>query len=174
VGNVIKCSLEFIKMDTVSRVIDRQFRSLHESSVSFIRVLPAEILYKPPRISTSSVPIYSAGESLLRSAAAVEQTFGGLTVNLWDDPFEWTLPETLSTPLAVEQYLIEVDKARERGFALIESDQDLYRQIAVPSGEPEPLIEVLLKTLGRAWHHQGRAFSAFRMLTDARFPEIGR
>jgi hypothetical protein len=68
---------------------------------------------------------------------------------------------------------LEVDKARERGFALIESDKDLYRQIAVPSGEPETLVEVLLKTLGRAWHYQGRAFSAFRMLTDAKFPDIG-
>jgi hypothetical protein len=170
---VFSCSLEFTTMDTVSRVIDQQFRSLHESSLSFVRVLPVEILYKLPRAQTSSVPIYSAGESLLRSAAAVEQTFGGLTVNLWDDPFEWTLPETLSTPLAVEQYLLEVDKARERGFALIGSDQDLYRQIAVPSGEPETLVEVLLKTLGRAWHYQGRAFSAFRMLTDAKFPNFG-
>jgi hypothetical protein len=172
VGNVINCSLEFIAMNTVSRVIDQQFRRLHESSLSFIRVLPIEILYKRPREPTSSVPIYSAGESLLRSAAAVEQTFGGLTENLWDDPFEWTLPETLSTPLAVEQYLLEVDKARDRGFTLIESDQDLYRRIAVPSGEPETLVEVLLKTLSRAWHHQGRAFSAFRMLSDTRFPDI--
>jgi hypothetical protein len=33
---------------------------------------------------------------ILRSAAAIEQMCGGLTANLWDDPFEWTLPETLS------------------------------------------------------------------------------
>jgi hypothetical protein len=33
----------------------------------------------------------SCGEQVLRSAAIVEQSFGGLTANLWDDPFEWTL-----------------------------------------------------------------------------------
>ena len=41
--------------------------------------------------------MFSCGEYILRSAAAVEQTFGGITTRLWDDPFEWTLPEALST-----------------------------------------------------------------------------
>jgi hypothetical protein len=35
-----------------------------------------------------------AAEQILRSARIVEQVSGGITANLWDDPFEWTLPET--------------------------------------------------------------------------------
>ena len=48
-------------------------------------------------------------EDLVRSAAAIEQMCGGLTANLWDDPFEWTLPETLSNADRVVEYLDEVD-----------------------------------------------------------------
>ena len=55
----------------------------------------------------------SCGEQVLRSAAIVEQTFGGLTANLWDDPFEWTLPETLSTSAKVIEYLNEVEATRQ-------------------------------------------------------------
>ena len=47
----------------------------------------------------------SSYQHILRSAAAIEQMCGGLTANLWDDPFEWTLPETLSTPAKVIEYL---------------------------------------------------------------------
>ncbi|HEX2269316.1 MAG TPA: hypothetical protein VHH35_07275, partial [Pyrinomonadaceae bacterium] len=58
---------------------------------------------------------------ILRSAAVIEQTFGGLTANLWDDPFEWTLPETLSTPELVIEHLSEVDALRQRFFSSIDS-----------------------------------------------------
>jgi hypothetical protein len=158
-------------MKNISQVIDEQFQLLHKSSLAFIRIVPEELLYKQPRVPTGSMPIYSVGERLLRSAATVEQTFGGLTTNLWDDPFEWTLPESLKTPAAVESYLEEVDRTRERGFAVISSDQDLYKQIALPSGETAELAAVLIAAYGRASHQQGSAFHAFRMLSDIKLTQ---
>ncbi|MDQ3821595.1 MAG: hypothetical protein M3362_28485, partial [Acidobacteriota bacterium] len=100
---------------------DEQFARLHARSIALIEVVPQEKLYWQPRGSPVAFPLYSCGEHLLRSAAAVEQTFGGLTSNLWDDPFEWTLPETLKTPASVAAYLNEVEETRERGFTLSSS-----------------------------------------------------
>ena len=93
---------------------------------------------------------------ILRSAATIEQLCGGLTSNLWDDPFEWTLPETLSSPDRIVDYLSEVDLARERAFASID-DAALTKYIAVPSGKERQLISVLLETLVRAGEFRGRA-----------------
>jgi len=95
-------------------------------------------------------------EYIVRSAAVVEQTCGGLTSNLWDDPFEWTLPETLSNPDRIVEYLFEVDLARQRAFSSIQDDSALTKYISDPSGE-RLLISVLLETLVRASEHKGRA-----------------
>lgn len=94
-------------------------------------------------------------EYVVRSAAVVEQTCGGLTSNLWDDPFEWTLPETLSNPDRIVEYLSEVDLARQRAFSSIQDDSALTKYISDPSGE-RLLISVLLETLVRASEHKGR------------------
>ena len=98
----------------------------------------------------------SSYQYILRSAAAIEQMCGGLTANLWDDPFEWTLPETLSNADRVVEYLREVDLARERAFNSIE-DSALTKYISVPSGEERVLISVLLETLVRATEFRGRS-----------------
>ena len=95
-------------------------------------------------------------ENLVRSAAVIEQMCGGLTSNLWDDPFEWTLPETLSNADRVVEYLDEVDLARQRTFDSID-DAALSKYIAVPSGESRQLISVLLETLVKASEYRGRA-----------------
>ena len=95
-------------------------------------------------------------ENLVRSAAVIEQMCGGLTANLWDDPFEWTLPETLSNSDRVVEYLAEVDLARQRTFDSID-DAALSKYIAVPSGESRQLISVLLGTLVKASEYRGRA-----------------
>ena len=95
-------------------------------------------------------------DNLLRSAAAVEQMCGGLTANLWDDPFEWTLPETLSNADRIIEYLSEVDLARQRAFNSID-DEALTKYISVPSGESRLLISLLLETLVKASEFRGRA-----------------
>ena len=98
----------------------------------------------------------SSYQHIVRSAATIEQMCGGLTANLWDDPFEWTLPETLSNADRVVEYLSEVDLARERAFNSID-DAALTKCISVPSGEEQQLIRVLLETLVRASELRGRA-----------------
>ena len=95
-------------------------------------------------------------EYLVRSAAVVEQTCGGLTSNLWDDPFEWTLPETLSNPDRIVEYLSEVEAAQQRAFSSIQDDSALTKYISDPSGE-RLLISLLLETLVRASECKGRA-----------------
>ncbi|PWT82384.1 MAG: hypothetical protein C5B44_02195 [Acidobacteria bacterium] len=92
----------------------------------------------------------SIGEMIRRSAALVEQMCGGLLSNLWDDPFEWTLPETLSTRASISEYLAEVRIARERTFSTFTCDSDLSRTIVVPSGEMCTLRDLLSQTLWKA------------------------
>jgi hypothetical protein len=156
----------------IVRSLDEEFARLHARSVALARIVPAEKLYWQPRGAARFHPAHSCGEHLLRSAAAVEQTFGGITASLWDDPFEWTLPETLTTPALVEQYLGEVEETRRRGFALFRSDDDLAKEIAVPSGEMRALAALLLETLARAAHQQGRAYATFRLFSDERLPRV--
>ena len=96
-------------------------------------------------------------ENLLRSAAVIEQMCGGLAANLWDDPFEWTLPETLSNVDRIIEYLSEVDLARQRAFKAIVDDSALSKYISVPSGESRLLVSLLLETLVKASEFKGRA-----------------
>ena len=155
----------------IVRSLDGEFARLHGRSVALARAVAPDQLYWQPRES-GGLLVASCGEHLLRSAACVEQTFGGITATLWDDPFEWTLPETLSTPRLVEEYLDEVEETRRRGFALVKADAELSKEIAVPSGEMKPLAALFVETLARASHYQGRAFAVFRLFSDARLPPL--
>jgi len=138
--------------------LDRQFAALHEDTSRAILKLSADELYAKPAGSADSI-----GEQALRSAATIEQSFGGLTANLWDDPFEWTLPENLNTPAKVLEYLSEVEKTRQRAFKTMKSDEELAKQIMTPSGAIE-LKDFLLDTFERARHHQQRALAVFSLL----------
>jgi hypothetical protein len=155
----------------IVRSLDEEFARLHGRSVALVRALPAEKLYWQPR-EPIGLTTHSCGEHILRSAARVEQTFGGITASLWDDPFEWTLPETLSTPRLVEEYLLEVEETRCRGFALIKSDAELSKEIIVPSGEMKTLAALFIETLAQAAHEQGRAFAIFALFSDGRLPRV--
>ena len=118
--------------------IDSEFASLIRSLKDLARSVPSDYHH------------------ILRSAGAIEQMCGGLTANLWDDPFEWTLPETLSNADRVVEYLSEVDLARQRAFNSID-DAALTKIIAVPAGESKLLIGLLLETLVKASEFRGRA-----------------
>ena len=134
--------------------LEQEFSELIKSLKDLVRSVPTELLYRHP-------PAVSIGENILRSAAVVEQTCGGLTSNLWDDPFEWTLPETLSNPDRIVEYLSEVDAARQRAFSSIQDDSALTRYISDPSGE-RLLISLLLETLVKAADFRGRAVAVIR------------
>jgi hypothetical protein len=158
----------------IVRGLDEEFAALHARSLALALALPAGRLYWQParEPGARAYPLYSCGEHLLRSAAAVEQTFGGITVNLWDDPFEWTLPEALPTPADVARYLEEAEATRRRAFEFLRSDEDLSKEIATPSGAMRTLFALAAETLARAAHHQGRAYSTFRLFSDARLPKV--
>ena len=142
-------------MDTLIAALDRQFRRVHNDAVELVEAISIDEFFQRP-LSTNSTSAQSCGEQLLRSAGTVEQTFGGITANLWDDPFEWTLPEALPTRERILEYLNEVEATRKRGFDLLKSDADLMKKIMSPSGETQ-LMPLLLETLVRAAQYLGRA-----------------
>jgi hypothetical protein len=136
-------------VDHLDQACVRLLRDLKQ----LVHSIPAELLYQGPTHAR-------IGENVLRSAAALEQTFGGLTANLWDDPFEWTLPEALSTAELVAEYLSEVDAARQGAFKSIVSDSELTKFISGPTGEPQPLFALLVSTLMKAGDYYGRAVAS--------------
>jgi hypothetical protein len=152
-------------------IFDGQFLKLHRRACEFVGLVPTEKLYWQPRASEALFPVNSCGEFILRSAAAVEQTFGGITTRLWDDPFEWTLPEALSTNDLILNYLAEVEETRQKGFAFFASDDDLRREIPAPE-RLKTIFQILLETTARAEHFQGRAFAVFQTFSDAKLPRI--
>ena len=135
---------------------DQEFARLEHAWRELIQATDDERLYQIDNQQNLSV-----GEQVLKSARIVEQTFGGITANLWDDPFEWTLPENLTTSDKLLAYLGEVEDARRRGFALFQSDQDLLKTIMAPAGSTQ-VISLLLDTLVRARHHQLNAEERFK------------
>lgn len=147
-------------MDKLIESLDTPFADLHRELGELISRLSSEQLYVKPNGSTDS-----AGEQILRSAAVVEQSFGGLTANLWDDPFEWTLPETLDTPAKVLDYLTEVEATRRNAFDSFRNDDDLKKEIMTPAGNMQ-LLPFLLDTLHRARHHHQRATAIIELLSD--------
>ena len=140
-------------------IFDRQFEHLHRRSCEIITKTPPDKLFFQTK--KSLFPTNSVGECVVRSAGAVEQTFGGITTRLWDDPFEWTLPETLATNDLILEYLAETEATRRRGFALFQTDEELRREIPAPE-QLKPLFAILLETLARAENLQGRAAALFQ------------
>jgi hypothetical protein len=153
-------------MDTFTASLDEQFALLHRRSGELIEKIRPDWFYRRP---LDTIGALSCGEHILRSAATVEQTFGGIAVNLWDDPFEWTLPETLATPAKVIEYLSEVEATRKRAFALFRNDADLMKEIMAPAGRTQ-LVSLLLDTLVRAAHHQGAALAILSLLSEPHEP----
>jgi hypothetical protein len=146
-------------MPTTIDLFDLRFRVLHERSRAACVTMPSHLLFQRPDPGTEA----SFGELILRSAGAVEQTFGGITARLWDDPFEWTLPEELSTNAKIIEYIDEVEATRRRGFRFFGSDADLAKQLPAPE-ELRSILDLLLETLARAEHFQGRAFAVFSIV----------
>lgn len=147
---------------------DREFEQLHLRFCSLITLTPDGELYRQPaNLEGASLP--SVAEGVLRGARAVEQTFGGITANLWDDPFEWTLPENLATAARVIEYLEEVEATRQRAFLSFAGDGDLRKEIMLPSGEPATLESLLTTTLAKALKYLERAEAAQILLADSSF-----
>jgi hypothetical protein len=158
-------------VDTILSSFDQQFVAIDRRSRDLLAKLTNEQLFATPNPAVRTMAPFSCGEYILRSAGAVEKTFGGITTRLWDDPFEWTLPEKLSTREAVVQYLDEVEATRRRGFGFFASDDDLKCEIPAPE-KLRTLADILIDTLSRASHLQGRAFAIYQTLTGEKLPRV--
>src|ERR1051325_3988649 len=96
---------------------DHEFKRLEGDWRALIDQLDSSSLYSESRQQLSP-----AAEQIVRSARIVEQVSGGITANLWDDPFEWTLPETLRNKDKLIAYVREVRDARELAFQFFKDD----------------------------------------------------
>lgn len=150
-------------MGTLVTWFDSQFTELYAGWCKIIEQVEPADLYRTSAGSRS----VSVGECVVRSAGIVEQTFGGITANLWDDPFEWTLPETLTTQERLLEYFGEVEATRRRGFEFFQGDGDLLKAIMTPSGETQP-ASLLLETLVRARLYHLQATEASKQLARNR------
>jgi hypothetical protein len=148
--------------------LSQEFERLYAHWYSVISSQPQESIYEQVHGASEMALLPSVGELVLRSAAVVEQTCGGITANLWDDPFEWTLPETLNRPERIIEHLKEVEALRKRAFSSLVSDEDLLKDIANPSGKLQSLASLLLQTLGRANQLLGQAVLAAEMIAEER------
>jgi len=158
-------------MPFVVQLIDRRLSEIDRRSRELLALLDNNNLYKRPTDGVNTMVPFSCGEFIVRSAAMVERTFGGITTRLWDDPFEWTLPEKLSTVTAVSQYLNEVAEIRVHGLAFFLSDADLAREIPAPENQ-RSLGEILLETTAFSEHYLGRAFAVYQMITSITPPRL--
>lgn len=158
-------------MKTLIESFDRRFDALHQRSIELVKLTSNDKLFWQPREAEKSFAPVSIGAYILRSAAQVEQTFGGLTTRLWDDPFEWTLPEELATTDKILEYLAEAEATRQNGFELFSSDEDLKKELPAPVAI-KPIFDILLETICRAEHFQGRAFAVFQMFSDKKLPRF--
>jgi hypothetical protein len=138
-------------MGDLTAWFDHEFLRLQSEWRELIQAIDPNKIYQ-----RTSAHELSPGEHVVRSAGTVEQTFDGITANLWDDPFEWTLPENLATPEKLLEYFDEVEATRQRGFGLFKDDLDLLKEVMTPSGNMH-LASLLLDTLVRARNHQLRA-----------------
>jgi hypothetical protein len=139
--------------------LDRRFADLHQRRLDLLKQISENALFR--RTSGNEEKLFgdSSGEYLLRSMAVVEQTCGGIMTRLWDDPFEWTLPEHLSTKKKVAEYFDEVEQTRRKAFQLFQSDDDLSRQIPAPE-TLKSIHSLLSETLSRSENLLGSAQAA--------------
>ncbi len=131
-------------MRTLVEELEQAFVEIEQQINGLVESNDFEVLYRKDAESGKS-----AIEILVRSAGNFEQCFGGLTSRLWDDPFEWTLPEELNTKAAVLEYLAETVEARIRGFKFLVSDEDLSKKLAAPE-ELVTVFSVLIRAFSSA------------------------
>ncbi len=155
-------------MKKLLNILDLQFQNLHKRSVNIINSIPNDKLFWQIAEKNPLFPSDSCGENILRSAGVVEQTFGGITAQLWDDPFEWTLPETLSTNEKILEYLGEVEQTRRRGFRFFKSDEDLLKEIPAPENLTV-IFHLLIETIAKAENFQGRAVAVCKLFSEKKY-----
>ena len=148
-----------------------EFERLHGNLIDILNVIPEEKLYWKPFESQRFLRVYSCGELIVHVGATVEYTFNGITSNFWDDPFEWTLRESLSSRSLVAEYLDEAARVRRIAFTGMK-DSDLAKTVYFPNGTPTTIGELLLRTLTHASHHRGQVYAYVHLFSHERLPPI--
>ncbi len=158
-------------MKSQIEVFAEQFSAVNARSNELLNLIADDKLFWKPRETVQTYQMFSCGEYVLRSAGAIEQTFNGIMTRLWDDPFEWTLPEELATTDLILKYIAEVETTRVKGFSLLKDDADLQKEMPAPE-RLKTIFQILLETLTRAEHFQGRAFAIFQTFSDDKLPRF--
>lgn len=135
------------------KTLEDQFTELFLKSKKLVETVEDGKLYK--RL-LEQVPLTSVGENVIRSSNVVEQFAGGITRRLWDDPWEWSLPESLSQKTRLLEYLETVEKERKKAFEFLKTDDEISRELPAPE-EFKTIGEVIFSTLRRAEHYLARA-----------------
>jgi hypothetical protein len=157
-------------MGPIVIAFDWAFDEISKGSRKLISNTPPEILFKDLR-GYESTAMCSIGEYVVRSAAMVERAFGGLTRRLWDDPFEWTLPEELYSVPEIDKYLDEVDASRKSGLLFLHSDDDLSKQLPAPQ-KLKSIADILIEAIAESRHYQGRAFALYQVTCEKKLPIV--
>ena len=154
-------------MRSIISILEIQFELTDERTRLLIDSVSDAVLYQIFPDRPGSMFPRSCAAYILRSAAMVEQSFGGITTRLWDDPFEWTLTEKLNDRAAVLEYLDEVKAVRTKGFRFIGSDADLLKAIPAPE-RLKPLAQIIITSLTAAERYLGRAYALAELQTETR------
>ena len=155
-GQADRIWLALINMRTLIDALNSQFDDIDSRQRALLKSTSINRLFWTPIPKVDTLITLSVGGGVLRSAAMVEQAFLGLTRRLWDDPFEWTLPEKLSTTDAIINYLDEVIETRRSGFDFLVSDDDLKRTLPAPE-KLKPIMQVVTEAIARSENYLGRA-----------------
>src|SRR6266700_1024548 len=150
-------------------IFAEEFAQVEDSVVKVLPLIPEDKLYWKPFQSTNHVRIYSCGDLISHYMGTIEAACNGILNNFWDDPFEWTLRESLPNHQYLGAYIAEVIAVTKETFVLLKSD-DLEKKIYLPNGEPTTIGKLLLKTLLHAVHHRGQLYAYVHLLSDAKLP----
>ena len=149
--------------------IEKEFDALEDRLCSLIEHTFDEMLFWKPVPDEKTLIELSIGGCVIRSAAMIEQVFLGITRRLWDDPFEWTLRESLPNREYLRGYINEVKKVTKEAFAHLKTE-DLPKRIYLPDGNPTTIGKLLLRTILHAVHHRGQLYAYVHLFSEEKLP----
>lgn len=154
-------------MRTLIEELEAEFAAVEARLRAVLDRTPEARLFEKPLPNEKTLVELSVGGCVIRAAAMIEQAFLGITRRLWDDPFEWTLPEELATHQAIFRYIDEVSETRAKGMSFLASDADLSRRLPAPE-TIRSIFAVLIGALLRAEHFIGKAEAILKAVCPAK------
>lgn len=156
-------------MRSLIESLDQRFASLNERAVELVNSTPEDYLFVSPIRSNALIDRWTVAENIVRSSAAIELAFGGITTKMWDDPLEWTLPDQLDSKERMLRYFAEVAEIHSKGITFLDDDLVLSRSIPAPR-LMKTIFEILLDSIANAESHLGRAELLRKVITECSTP----